>query len=60
VFGPIVQGALAASDGMTGALHTLPLAGGFLDQPVRTMQVVAVAREVFGEKIAAESKKKGL
>jgi hypothetical protein len=50
---------LESLDGMTGALHHLPFGGGFMDQPVRTMEVVSITRGVFGEKIEAESQKHG-
>ena len=58
-YGAIVHGALESLDGMTGALHHLPFGGGFMDQPVRTMEVVSITRGVFGEKIEAESQKHG-
>jgi|GEM_PF-4437157 len=55
MYGPIVSGAISSCDGMTGSLHHLPLSGGFMDQPIKTMEVVSIARAVFGEKIQADT-----
>ncbi len=40
-----------------GSLPITPYGGGFLEQPVKTMQVLDVIQEVMWQKIAEENKK---
>jgi hypothetical protein len=38
-------------------LFTMPYEGGYMDQPTRTMQAIAVIQEVFAERLRQEYNK---
>ena len=44
-------------DRQTGGMIALPYAGGFLDQPSKTMQALAVIQGVYTERINEENKR---
>lgn len=39
-------------------LLTMPFDGGYMEQPMRTMQAIGVIQEVFGDRLRDEYKKK--
>lgn len=55
---PLINMAVLSLGRESAELLHLPYDGGFLEQPVRTMQAVGIVQEVFSERLRDEYKKK--
>lgn len=51
----LINAFLAAVDRKTGSLLHLPVAGGALEQPYKTMQVFQLLQGVFGEELKKQA-----
>lgn len=55
---PLIQMTVLCLGRESAEVLHLPFDGGFLEQPMRTMQAVGVVQEVFGERLRDEYKKR--
>ncbi len=54
-WGSWVTAFLTVADREGGNLNVMPFAGGFLEQPVKTMEVLRTIQQVFAEKLKEEA-----
>jgi hypothetical protein len=54
---PLIQMAVMVMGRESAEILTMPYEGGFLEQPTRTMQALAVVQEVFAERLRQEYEK---